>query len=308
MDEMDAKLGPACREDSPSNQSTITGAFAKCTKHKRDSAEWRECTTGVPRYIVTGLLPFSTVEKSSSREVLQTLNSQYQLPSHTYSRTAVPETCDNVRAEVQCLIKRATTDMWSGTNLTPYTSLTVHFIPPQWKLDIKCLETMFFQTAPLQPDCSTRWGSKPKMTERVTEQSQAIGRVPPADRRAPSLTWQDPDVLEAMNKALKPAADFTDIWSGEDYVTDPSLRPTLPLLNGDILSQSETDVQLTKDIDRGIGTELGSKYDGESTGRLTRTTAFLDPRFRGGRLAEDDLRQTKAGPGPDKCVHETSRG
>lgn len=146
------------------------------------------------------------------------------------------------------------------------------------------------------------------MTERVTEQSQAIGRVLAADRRAPSLTWQDPDVLEAMNKALKPAADFTDILSGEDYVTVPSLRPTLPLLNGDILSQSETDVQLTKDIDRGIGTELESKYDGESTGRLTRTTAFLDPRFRGGRLAEDDLRQTKAGPGPDKCVHETSRG
>ena len=147
----DAKLGPACREDSSSNQSTITGAFAKCTKHKRDSAKWRECTTGVPRYIVAGLLPFSTVEKSSSRETLQTLNSQYQLPSHTYSRTAVPETCDNVRAEVECLIKRATTDMWSGTNLTPYTSLTVHFIPPQWKLESKCLETMFFQTAPLQP-------------------------------------------------------------------------------------------------------------------------------------------------------------
>ncbi|KAI4905863.1 hypothetical protein NFI96_029984 [Prochilodus magdalenae] len=301
-------MKPAAYQFGCSRQQPSHSFRLRPLTHKRDSAQWRECTTGVPRYIVTGLLPFSTVEKSSSREVLQTLNSQYQLPSHTYSRTAVPETCDNVRAEVQCLIKRATTDMWSGTDLTPYTSLTVHFIPPQWKLDIKCLETMFFQTAPLQPDCSTRWGSKPKMTERVTEQSQAIGRVLAADRRAPSLTWQDPDVLEAMNKALKPAADFTDIRSGEDYVTVPSLRPTLPLLNGDILSQSETDVQLTKDIDRGIGTELESKYDGESTGRLTRTAAFLDPRFRGGRLAEDELRQTKAGPGPGKCVHETSRG
>ncbi|KAI4892492.1 hypothetical protein NFI96_002921 [Prochilodus magdalenae] len=131
------------------------------------------------------------------------------------------------------------------------------------------------------------------MIERIIEQAPAIGRVLAADRRAQPLTWQDLDVLEAMNKALKPVAEFTDILSGENYVTISSLLPTLLLLQSDTLSESEGDVQLTKDIKCGILTELESKYECASTKRLMRIATFLDPRFRGERLAEDELQETK---------------
>ncbi len=35
----------------------------------------------------------------------------------------------------------ATTDMWSSVNMTPYTSLTVHYLSMEWTLKSRCLET-----------------------------------------------------------------------------------------------------------------------------------------------------------------------
>lgn len=37
-----------------------------------------------------------------------------------------------------------TTDMWSSIDMTPYLSLTVHFINKEWKMVSKCLQTSFF--------------------------------------------------------------------------------------------------------------------------------------------------------------------
>ncbi|KAL2083830.1 hypothetical protein ACEWY4_019348 [Coilia grayii] len=75
-------------------------------------------------------------------------------------------------------------------------------------------------------DCATRWGSKLAMVERILEQAQAIRHVLSDDRRSNlSLTWQDTDVLQAVQKALKPVSDFTDILSGENYVTSSSVLP-----------------------------------------------------------------------------------
>lgn len=56
----------------------------------------------------------------------------------------------------------------------------------------------------------------------MLEQEQAIKRVFAQDKSRcplPQLTWQDISVLESVNNALKPVADFTDILSGENYVT-----------------------------------------------------------------------------------------
>ena len=60
------------------------------------------------------------------------------------------------------------------------------------------------------------------------------------DRKTAHLvpTWQDLEVLESINKALAPLADFTDILSGEKYVTFSAL---VPLLKHDILCEDEED-------------------------------------------------------------------
>lgn len=102
------------------------------------------------------------------------------------------------------------------------------------------------------------------MIDRIIEQAPAIGWVLAEDRRADPLSWQDVDVLEAINKAPKPVAELTEVLFGEDNVTVSSLLPMLQLLHSDILEESEEDVQLTKDMKCGILEELDSKYNSDS--------------------------------------------
>ncbi|XP_067303434.1 E3 SUMO-protein ligase ZBED1-like [Pseudorasbora parva] len=149
-------------------------------------------------------------------------------------------------------------------------------------------------------DCATRWGSKLAMVERIFEQAQVIRHILSDDRRSSlSLTWQDMDmdVLKAVYEALKPVSDFTDILSGENYVTSSSILPILQLCRDNVLAASENDLQLTKSIKTGILTKLEAKYESDSSRKLMQKLfcIFLDPRYRGGYETDDNaLAETKA--------------
>ncbi|XDV29425.1 hypothetical protein PO909_032555 [Leuciscus waleckii] len=62
-------------------------------------------------------------------------------------------------------------------------------------------------------ESATRWGSRQQKSRHL----------------AP--TWQDIEVLESIQKALKPLQDITDALSGEEYVTISYVRPVLHLFN-----------------------------------------------------------------------------
>lgn len=147
----------------------------------------------------------------------------------------------------------------------------------------------------IMQDCVTRWGSKQRMVDRILEQAQAIRRVQADDRRRaqPTLSWQDVEVLESVNKALKPIANFTDIMSGESYVTVSSLLPMLQLLKEDILTESADDTELTANIKSRVLTQLEAKYDLPSTQEILRMSTILDPRYRGERIEQDMLGEMK---------------
>ncbi|CAM4697888.1 unnamed protein product [Leuciscus chuanchicus] len=107
----------------------------------------------------------------------------------------------------------------------------------------------------------TRWGSRQKMIERFLEQEKAITRVLGADKKTRHLvpTWQDLEVLEATNKAVKPLQDFTDALSGESY---------------------RRKKELTKTIKANIMRYLESKYCDLEKEELLDMATLLDPRFR----------------------------
>lgn len=133
------------------------------------------------------------------------------------------------------------------------------------------------------------------MVERVLEQSQAIKRVFAQDksrRPLPQLTWQDLSVLEAVKNGLKPVADFTDILSGENYVTVSSLLPMLLHLR-ELLEESEDDARLTADLKRVILEQMEHKYDNAATLRILHKAALLDPRYRGDHMEPPELNRTK---------------
>ena len=82
-----SQLGKKTTTDGPSpssRQYTITGAFSRQTKYKQDSAKWCALTDSVVRLIAKEMLPFSIVEKPAFRRMLQTFDSQYELPGRTY--------------------------------------------------------------------------------------------------------------------------------------------------------------------------------------------------------------------------------
>lgn len=132
-------------------------------------------------------------------------------------------------------------------------------------------------------DVTTRWGTKQKMIERVLEQLPAIRRVLVEDRKHGHLnpTWQDVSVLESINAAMKPVADFTDVLSGEKYVTVSSVKPVLELLKGDLLSPDPKDTALTANIKGNMCKVLSEKYSPSKVQNLLTKATILDPRYRG---------------------------
>lgn len=139
-----------------------------------------------------------------------------------------------------------------------------------------------------QQDCPTRWGSKQKMIQRILEQAPAIKRALD-DRRHQhlNLTWQDIAVLESINAALKPVAEFTDVLSNEKVVTASSVKPVLSLLTNDLLDPSPEDSELTKKLKVKMIAVLEDKYKDLEGGKMMSKATTLDPRYRNSCEAEE---------------------
>lgn len=97
-------------------------------------------------------------------------------------------------------------------------------------------------------------------------------------------------MIESVNAALKPAADFTDLLSGESYVTVSSVKPMLKLLTEDILKPSNNDTTLTSDIKQKMCSVLQEKYEPAALQKLLAKACFLDPRYRGDHIFDTDAK------------------
>lgn len=128
----------------------------------------------------------------------------------------------------------------------------------------------------------TRWGSRQKMIDRILEQEPAIAQVLKADRKTRHLvlSWQELDVLESVNKALKPLVEFTDALSGEQYVTVSFVKPVLHLFQSSLLAQQQQDTALTNELRTTILDYLTEKFDDDATNDLLDIAGLLDPRFK----------------------------
>lgn len=171
---------------------------------------------------------------------------------------------------------------------------TVSTFSYSWKKRRELAEVQAQMNLPghqLITESTTRWGSRLQMVERVLEQERALAKVLSADKKTRHLvlTWQDIEVLEAIQRALKPLQDFTDALSGEEYVTLSYIRPVLHLFNTKLLAPEEGDSELTKSIKLTILTYLNEKYSEPSASDLLDIASFIDPRFRGKYASSEKL-------------------
>ncbi len=142
----------------------------------------------------------------------------------------------------------------------------------------------------LKTEYSTRWGSRQAMLRRILEQQADITNVLSSDRKARHLlpTWQDLEVLEAVDKTLTPLADFTDALSGEQYVSVSSVKPALHLFQSSVLAFKEDDSDLIRTIKSKIVGYLEEKYNDQTTQDLLDIATTLDPRFKMTYVNEDN--------------------
>ena len=127
-----------------------------------------------------------------------------------------------------------------------------------------------------------------KMISRILEQKEAIRLVLSADRDTSNIvpTWQDLDVLQAIDKAVSYLSSLTDILSGEQYETVSAILPMLHILDTDLLKVQEADTQLTKDIKHGhrIIADIQLLYTQskltENVILMLQVASFLDPCFK----------------------------
>lgn len=118
--------------------------------------------------------------------------------------------------------------------------------------------------------------------DQVLKNEKAIRRVLGDDKETSHLVpkWQDIEVLEAVDAALAPLAQFTDIMCGSKYVTISALKPILYRLGEQELAEKDGELPLTTTLKKSIMKGLQAKYANEEKQLLMNVTCFLDPRYK----------------------------
>ena len=157
----------------------------------------------------------------------------------------------------------------------------VHHFAHSWKKRRNLTEAQITKGLPqhsLVTDCPTRWGSQHKISRIIA----AIRMVLSEDRKTTHLIpmWQDSMVLESINAALSPVAEFTDFMSGKKHVSVSAIKPLMQHLERILLEEKEDESDLIKNIKLHIFEYMDSKYNDSSTEDLLNLCTFLDPRFK----------------------------
>ena len=135
-----------------SKQTTIIASFSSGTPYDKSSRRHREITTAITHYIAKDMVSVNTVTKDGFKNLVQTPDRRYTIPSRTYfNQVAIPQLYAECKEKVVTELKNVeyyatTTDMWSSRTTEPYLSLTVHFVNDNFELKSRCLQTAYFPT------------------------------------------------------------------------------------------------------------------------------------------------------------------
>ena len=137
------------KTDSKEKQSKQPSLFDFRSKkpYSFESSQAKKLHKKVAEFIVEEMLPLSTVEKESFRDLVEALDPQYRVLSRTSLKDKViPEMYEETR---QKLLKNlneitgaaVTTDGWTSIATKGYVTVTVHYIDNEWNLRSAVLET-----------------------------------------------------------------------------------------------------------------------------------------------------------------------
>jgi hypothetical protein len=136
-------------EDIRTQQQTLESSFNRAVPFSNDSDKHVAITKAIAVCICKDALPISLVENDGFRSLIRTLEPRYIMPSRKHlSKQVIPKLYGNVKesliTDLQSLsFYSVTTDGWTNVSMTPFMSLTVHYITAEWTLVSKNLQTGF---------------------------------------------------------------------------------------------------------------------------------------------------------------------
>ena len=96
-------------------------------------------------------------------------------------------------------------------------------------------------------------------------------------------------VLESVNAAPSPVAEYTDFMPGEKYVSISAIKPLMWHLEDTLLQEKEEEIWIDKNIKQRKFEYTESKYSDPSIQDLLNLCTFLDPRFKFNYIKNDRL-------------------
>ena len=120
-------------------QMTMTDFLAPPKKYTPHDPRQQQLTDALVMYIACDLVPFSVVDSSHFKRLMEVADSRYQLPSrkHLVGKLLV-EKCSSLQSTVKSSLESTsdvcvTLDIWSSRQMRSYLGITAHYIS-DWTL------------------------------------------------------------------------------------------------------------------------------------------------------------------------------
>lgn len=127
-------------------QTKLDDIVKTCPKMPHTSKRAREITRSIAAFIAKDLRPIAVVEGAGFRQLLDTIDPSYQVPSRKHLMSVLGNMQEDVRGKILQELASAefvsiTTDFWTSIATESYLGVTVHFVTPDWNLKTRVLQT-----------------------------------------------------------------------------------------------------------------------------------------------------------------------
>ncbi|RXN19656.1 zinc finger BED domain-containing 1-like protein [Labeo rohita] len=140
----DKLASPQPKKTRDPTQTTLDNTASKLPSN---SVRAQKITESVVHYICKGLCPYSVVENTGFRFMINTLDPRYVIPTRSYmTDKAVPRIYDKVKDDVKSALSSApqvalTCDGWTSRATEAFVTITCHYVDEEWELMSHVLQT-----------------------------------------------------------------------------------------------------------------------------------------------------------------------
>ncbi|KAI2645902.1 E3 SUMO-protein ligase ZBED1 [Labeo rohita] len=166
-------------------RSATPNLFGQLQSLPENTHRAKAITASIARFICKDMCPYSVVENTGFREMINTLEPRYKIPSRQFfSEKCIPELYRSTKEELQLKLSQSvrvalTTDSWTSCSTESYVTITAHLISMNWQMQSFVLQTRTLNEAhtgknigELLRDACSEWTIADKSPALVTDNAR----------------------------------------------------------------------------------------------------------------------------------------